>query len=85
MRTNALPNDVVLLRTIELDDAEIGPRPMDAVAALGVANHFGMDVLTLPRRVDDVRSAIVHAVEIAILKHGGITAGIALPRLVAFE
>ena len=44
-----------------------------------------MDIFALPRRVDDVRSAIVHAVEIAVLQHGGVSAGIALPGLVARE
>ena len=58
---------------------------MDAVGTLGVTDDFSMSVLALAPCVDDVRPAIVHAVEIAVLNNGRVVAGVAFPRLGSFE
>ena len=57
-------DDVVVLGTVKLEDSQIGPGPVNAVAAFCVAESFGMIRLF----VDFVptAAAIVHAVHIAI-------------------
>src|SRR5581483_5774182 len=42
VRPLARPDDVVLLRTIELEQPELRLREPQAIAALGVASEFGM-------------------------------------------
>ena len=71
------PDDVVLLRTVEFEDAEIRFPPMDAVVAFGVAGDIrvGRHAGHVPRH-----AAVVHHVFGAVLDDGVVAADIAFPR-----
>ena len=77
-------DDVVLRRTIELEDAQRRLTPVEPVVALRVAQH---PRVWLPRlgwlaAVLVVAPTVVHPVEIAVLEHRLIPARIPAPRLV---
>ena len=59
--------------------------PVNPIPAFGITDHFR---LGLPQRwrVDDVAmAAIIHAVQLAVLNHRRVPAGVALPGLVEFQ
>ena len=78
-------DDVVLLRPVELPETELGPRPREAVAALGIA-----DLEARPAEPGALnapgRALIVHAVEdtvlVLVLEDVVVAAEVSLPRLV---
>ena len=70
------PDDVVLLRAVEFEDAEIWFAPMDAVVAFCIACdiHMGRHAGHVPRH-----AAVVHHVFRAILDDGVVAADVAFP------
>ena len=87
------PNDVVNLRALELEQADVGPGPSDTVGAFRVAGELVVAedafFVRADRGLDRVRrvsaATVVHAVLIAVLEDGGVAAGAAFPRLVEFK
>jgi hypothetical protein len=80
-------DDVVGLRSAEVEEAEVGPSPVEAVVALGVAEDAGMIGEGLSRRAAEavVEAVIVQAEEAVVLEDGFIGAGVALPGSVGTE
>ena len=78
MCDRALPNDVVLLRPLKLEQPEFRPRPVDAVLALGIASYLSFAA----RAFAIGQCTVVHPVKIAILKHGYVSRTFRFPRAV---
>ena len=76
MGTQPVPDNVVLLRALELDHPQFGLGPVDAVPALGVADHL---VGNLPGRFVVMGPAVVHPELLAVLENRVVETGIALP------
>ena len=73
-------HDVVVLRPLHLEQAQLGPRPVDPVAALGDASDF--HVQRMPR---DRHAPVVEPKQVAILQHRLVSAVQSLPRLVELQ
>src|SRR4051812_37079808 len=83
MRAVSVPDDVVLLRTIELEQAKLRFRPMDAVLAFGIARDLAVR-LPLGGFIP-MRAAIVHAIQAAVIEEAIIGRRVPFPGLVADE
>ena len=89
----AVPDDVVLLRPVELHQPQRRPGPGPAVPALDVAGHLGMFGDHGLARFQEGRdrggretvAPVVHAIEAVAVDHRDVEAGRALPRLVEVE
>ena len=79
MGADPVQYDVVLLRSLVLNNPQIGLGPIDPVPALGVTGHLRMGGFL--GRYIPVRPPVVHAVEVAVLEDGVIGAGVAFPGL----
>ena len=77
-----VPDDVVFLGAVEFKQPQLGLDPVNAVPALGVADK-GPVGFHRHRFVRRMGAAVVHAVEIAILKQRVVSGGVSLPRFIA--
>ena len=83
MRAVAVPDDVVLLRAVELEQAELGLGPMNAVLALGIASDFAVRLAL--RDLIVVRAAIIHAIGAIVVEEAIVCRSVAFPGLVGDE
>ncbi len=64
VRTESVPNDVVLLRSVKLGKLRFRPPPLHAVAAFSVTDDFTVRQFA----IGDLQAAVIHAIQLAILK-----------------
>ena len=64
VRTESVPNDVVLLRSVKLGKLRFRPPPLHAVAAFSVTDDFTVRQFA----IGDLQTAVIHAIQLAILK-----------------
>ena len=80
-------DNVVLLRALELEQAQFRPPPMDAVVAFHITEEPGVVGPGLGRlaSVPIVPGVVVHAVQLAVLEHARVATGVSFPGGVGLE
>ena len=85
VRPDAVPHDVVLLRAIPFEQPQLRLRPMHAVRAIGITIDVARVRAVLAAEIGKVAAAVVHAVLVAVLKHGDVVGRVPFPRLVSLQ
>ena len=83
VRADSVPDDVVGLRSVKLNQPQIRFFPMNSVPAFGITGDLGMRCLLLPGI--PVGAPIVHPEQTIILKDRVVGGSIPLPRLLRPE
>ena len=78
----ATQDDVVLLRSLKLDETQFRLRKMNAIDTLGVAKVSSVWFLDPPLTIHVMVGGEIHAVSIAVLEQRTVGTRIALPRCI---
>ena len=81
VRTESVPDDVVLGRSVKFDKLQFRPHPLHAVAAFGVTDDFGVRRFAIL----DLQTAVIHAVQVAVLKDREVETTTSFPRFVGHQ